>query len=184
MAACFVAMNAVYGELFDATPLETQTPELANQRAQGLSGQFIFDGHTHFLRDDTKLLGFVCMREAVVKSGWNKQIGDTPQTIDDLKYNNYFKEIYLDSDTKIALISNAPSEISDDWFLTNEMVFQTRAKVNDKAGSRRMFAHYTIVPGYPGWLEGIDRAIAESKPDSCVGISLGSIRIPLGPPDP
>ena len=173
MAASFVAMNAVYGPLFDATPLEAQTPDLANQRAKALSGQFILDGHTHFLRDDTKLLGFVKMREAVGKSGWNTEIGDKPQTIQDLKYDNYFKEIYLDSDTKVALISNAPSEIPDDWFLTNEMVFQTRAKVNQKAGSRRMLAHYTIVPGYPGWMEGIDRAIAEFKPDSWKGYTVG-----------
>ncbi|HTA67530.1 MAG TPA: hypothetical protein VK776_04605, partial [Bryobacteraceae bacterium] len=32
MAACFVAMNEVYGVLFDATPAEAQTPDLANQR--------------------------------------------------------------------------------------------------------------------------------------------------------
>jgi hypothetical protein len=114
MAASFVAMNAVYGELFDATPLEAQTPEMANQRAKALSGQFIFDGHTHFLRDDTKLTGFVKQREAVGRAGWNKQLGDKPQTIEDLKFDNYFKEIYLDSDTKVALISNAPSEIPDD----------------------------------------------------------------------
>jgi len=173
MAASFVVMNAVYGELFDATPLEAQTPELANQRAKALSNQFILDGHTHFLRDDTKLVGFARMREAVGKAGWNKEIGDKPQTVDDLKYDNYFKEIYLDSDTKIALISNAPSEIPDDWFLTNEMVFQTRTKLNGKAGSRRMLAHFTITPGYPGWLEGIDRAIAEFKPDSWKGYTVG-----------
>ena len=173
MAASFVAMNAVYGNLFDATPLEAQTPELANQRAKSLANQFILDGHTHFLRDDTKLVGFARMREAVGKAGWNRQIGDKPQTVDDLKYDNYFKEIYLDSDTKVALISNAPSEIPDDWFLTNEMVFQTRAKLNLKAGSRRMLAHYTITPNYPGWLEGIDRAIAEFKPDSWKGYTVG-----------
>jgi hypothetical protein len=173
MAASFVAMNAVYGELFDATPLEAQTPEVANQRAKALAGQFIFDGHTHFLRDDTKLTGFVKQREAVGRAGWNRQIGDKPQTIEDLKFDNYFKEIYLDSDTKVALISNAPSEIPDDWFLTNEMAFAARAKVNKRAGARRMLAHYTIVPGFPGWLEGIDRAIAQHKPDSWKGYTVG-----------
>ena len=30
MAASFVAMNEVYGLLFDATPAEAQTPDLAN----------------------------------------------------------------------------------------------------------------------------------------------------------
>ena len=173
MAASFTAMNAVYGTFFDAPLAEAQTKEIADERASRLSGQFIMDMHTHFLRDDTKLTGFVKMREAVGKAGWNKQIGDKPQTIDDLKYENYFKEIYLDSDTKVALISNAPSEIPDDWFLTNAMVFQTREKVNRKAGSRRMLAHYTITPGMPGWLEGIDQAIEQFRPDSWKGYTLG-----------
>jgi len=173
MAASFVAMNAVYGEFFDATPAEAQTPDMANQRAKALSGQFIMDTHTHFLRDDTKLTGFVKMREAVGKAGWNKQIGDRPQTIEDLKYDNYFKEIYLDSDTKIALISNAPSDVPEDWFLTNDMVFATRAKVNQRAGSKRMLAHFTITPGQKGWLDGIDHAIAEYKPDSWKGYTIG-----------
>ena len=35
-----------------------------------LSGQFIMDTHTHFLRDDTRLTNFVRMREAVGKSSW------------------------------------------------------------------------------------------------------------------
>jgi uncharacterized protein len=173
MAASFVAMNQVFGTLFDATLAEAQTPEMANQRAKALSGQFIMDTHTHFLRDDTRLTGFVEMRKAVGKAGWNRAIGDKPQTIDDLKFDNYFKEIYLDSDTKVALISNAPSDIPEDWFLTNDMVFQTRAKVNEKAGSKRMLAHFIITPGQKGWLEGIDHAIAVNKPDSWKGYTVG-----------
>jgi hypothetical protein len=55
MAASFLAMNKVYGALFDASAAEASTPELANQRADGLKGQFIMDMHTHFLRDDTRL---------------------------------------------------------------------------------------------------------------------------------
>jgi predicted TIM-barrel fold metal-dependent hydrolase len=173
MAASFVAMNEVYGALFDASPAEAATPEMAQERAAALSSQFVMDTHTHFLRDDTRLMGFVKMREAVGKAGWNKQLADKPQTIDDLKYDNYFKEIYLDSDTKVALLTNAPSEVPEDWFLTQEQVFATRAKVNAAAGTRRMLAHYTITPGQPGWLDGIDRAIAELKPDSWKGYTVG-----------
>src|SRR3984893_842435 len=173
MAASFVAMNQVYGRLFEASPAEAATPELANARAQALSGQFVMDTHTHFLRDDTRLMGFVKMREAVGKAGWNGEIGDRPQTIDDLKFANYFKEIYLDSDTKVALLTNSPSEIPEDWFIPQEQVFATREKVNQQAGSKRMLAHYTITPGQPGWMEGIDRAIAELKPDSWKGYTIG-----------
>jgi predicted TIM-barrel fold metal-dependent hydrolase len=173
MAASFVAMNEVYGALFAASRAEAATPEMAEQRAAALAGQFVMDTHTHFLRDDTRLMGFVKQREAVGKAGWNTALGAKEQTIDDLKYDNYLKEIYLDSDTKVALLTNSPSEIPEDWFLTNEMVFRTREKVNKASGSRRMLAHYTITPGWPGWLEGIDRAIAEFKPDSWKGYTVG-----------
>jgi len=173
MAASFVAMNEVYGPLFDATPAEAATLELADERAQALNGQFVMDTHTHYLRDDTKLMGFVKMREAVGKAGWNKGLSEKPQTIDDLKFDNYFKEIYLDSDTKVALLTNSPSEVPEDWFIPQEQVFATRERVNREAGSKRMLAHYTITPGWDGWLDGIDRAVAELKPDSWKGYTVG-----------
>src|SRR6516165_7503931 len=112
MAASFVAMNQVFGRYFAASEAEAATPELANQLAAANAGQFVIDGHTHFLRDDTRLTGFVAMRNAVGKTGWNKQLTDEgEQTIDNLKYGNYVKEVYLDSDTKVALLSNSPSEV-------------------------------------------------------------------------
>jgi hypothetical protein len=46
-------------------------------------------------------------REAVGKAGWNPALAGKPQTLDDLKFANYFKEIYFDSDTKVALISGS-----------------------------------------------------------------------------
>ena len=75
-------------------------------------------------------------REAVGKAGWNPALAGKPQTIDDLKFANYFKEIYFDSDTKVALISGSGSEEPRDWFLTNEMKAEARAKVNQLTGSQ------------------------------------------------
>lgn len=152
MAAAYLAMNQVYGGLFDATPAEAATPDQAAARADGLKDQFIMDMHTHFLCDDTRLLGFVAMRETVGKAGWNKELAGKPQTIADLKFDNYKKEMYLDSDTKIALISSAPSEIAADWFLTNQQMADARKRVNDEAGSKRLFTHCIFTPGRPaGW---------------------------------
>ena len=108
-----------------------------SERATALSGQFIIDGHTHFLRDDTRLTGFVKMRNAFGKLGWNKALTGE-QTLDDLKYTNYIKEVYMDSDTKVALLSNSPSDVPQDWFIPQAKVFATREKVNKAAGSRRM----------------------------------------------
>jgi uncharacterized protein len=43
MAAAFLAMNDIYGNVFQVAPAEAREPELMLARAQGLAGQFIFD---------------------------------------------------------------------------------------------------------------------------------------------
>ncbi len=173
MAAAFVAMNDVYGPVFSVGSAEAATPELANERARALAGQFIMYMHTHFLRDDTRIVGFVRQREAVGKAGWNPALAGKPQTIEDLKFANYFKEIYFDSDTKVALISGSGSEEPRDWFLTNEMKQDARTKVNRLAGSKRMFSHAIFMPGMPGWMDKVDHDIAVLKPDSFKGYTVG-----------
>jgi predicted TIM-barrel fold metal-dependent hydrolase len=173
MAAAFVAMNDTYGRLYTVSRAEAGTPEMASERAKALSDQFIMDMHTHFLRDDTRITVFVRMREAVGKAGWNPALATKPQTIEDLKFASYVKEVFLDSDTKVACISGAPSDVPEDWFLTNEMKAQARAKVNGEAGARRMLSHAIFTPGQPNWLEQVDRVISELKPDSFKGYTIG-----------
>src|ERR1700761_1018551 len=180
MAASFLAMNEVYGPLFDVSKAEAATPAMAQERANALKDQFIMDMHTHFLRDDTRIMNFVAMRTAVGKAGWNKQLADKEQTIEDLKFGNYVKEMFLDSDTKIALISSAPSDIQRDWLLTNEQMAAARDKVNNKAaggvgakvGTKRLLSHAVFTPGQPGWLDKLDAALA-LKPDSMKGYTIG-----------
>lgn len=164
MAAAFVAMNDTFGAVFDVSRAEAATPAQAQERADGLRDQFIMDMHTHFLRDDTRIQTFVRAREAVGRMGWNPALIDRPQTIEDLKWNNYF--------TKVALISSAPSDIPQDWFLTNEMAIQARDRVNREAGSRRMIAHAIFTPGQPNWLENLETSLA-ARPDSIKGYTIG-----------
>ena len=172
MATAFVAMNDTYGPLFGVSRAEAATPEQANARAKKLSGQFIMDMHTHFLRPGTRIKTFVMQRQAVGKAGWNPALASKEQTIDDLMFDNYLKEIYLDSDTKVALISGSPSEVPEDWFLTNEMKAKARADVNGLARSKRMLAHAIFTPGYDGWMDSLDKALA-LKPDSMKGYTIG-----------
>jgi uncharacterized protein len=179
MAAGFLAMNDVYGEIFDATRAEAATPAMAQERAESLKDQPVLDMHTHFLRKDTRNTNFLEMRKAVERLGWNKELQGN-QTIEDLKFANYIKEIFLDSDTKIALISSAPSDISHDWLLTNQQMAAARQKVNNKAtsgvgsqiGTKRLLAHAIFTPGQPGWLDNLDAALA-LKPDSMKGYTIG-----------
>jgi predicted TIM-barrel fold metal-dependent hydrolase len=119
------------------------------------------------------LEGFVRAREAVGKAGWNPALVGKAQTLEDLKYANWFKEIFLDSDTDVALISGSPSEEKRDWFLTNEMKRDARAKVNDAAGSRRCLSHMIFAPGYDGWMDEVERCLEQDKPDSAKGYTVG-----------
>src|SRR5262249_57641209 len=82
MAAAFLAMNEVHGPLFDVTRAEAQTPDAAKERAKSLKNQFVMDCHTHFLRDDTRIMTFVRQRQAVGKAGWNPALAGKEQTIE------------------------------------------------------------------------------------------------------
>src|SRR5262249_33224907 len=65
MAAAFVAMNEVYGPLYRVTAAEAADRQMAAERAKSLQDQFVMDCHTHFLRDDTRITGFVLQRPAI-----------------------------------------------------------------------------------------------------------------------
>ena len=131
------------------------------------------DMHTHFLREGTPIRAFVAQREAVGKAGWNPALVGKPQTIDDLMFPNYFKEIFLDSDTKVACISGSYSVDEKFSFLTNQMKFDAREKLNKEAGTRRMFSHAIFTPGHDGWLEKVEEENERLKPDSWKGYTIG-----------
>ena len=113
MAAAFVAMNEIYGNVFQVTPAEAREPELAQARAQGLAGQFIFDVQTHFVRDDfnhKELLGLA----EFASQHWNpKMKAEGVNSLGRYKFQNYVKEIFYDSDTNLALLSGAPFDDPD-----------------------------------------------------------------------
>lgn len=134
MAASYFVMNQVYGPLFDVTEAEAATPGLAESRADDLKGQMVFDAHTHFMRDDPSPIlrdpdrvgGFMWQRVQAGKFGFNKDLAGREATIKDLQFENFLKEIFLDSDTKVALLTNAPSDSPADWLLPQDEVFKAR----------------------------------------------------------
>jgi predicted TIM-barrel fold metal-dependent hydrolase len=179
MAAAFVAMNEVYGNIFEVDKAEAAIPEIAAERAKKLSHQFIFDDHTHFVRADapvdSPLRRFINLRNNAAKAGLNPELAKEPQTFEHLQFNNYVKELFLDSDTKVVMLSGAPSEVPEAWFLTNRMKFEAREKVNKMAGAKRQMFQAVFTPGQPGWQEEMDRAIAELHPDSWKGYTIGDV---------
>jgi hypothetical protein len=177
MAAAFVAMNEVHAKtgapIYEVLKNEASDLDVAQARADSLKNQFVMDMHTHFLRDDTLNKNFIAQREAVGKRGWNPALKEKPQTIEDLKFPNYFKEVFLDSDTKVACISGSYSVDPKYSFLTNDMKRDAREKVNKEAGTRRMFSHAIFTPKWDGWLDKAEEEMERLRPDSWKGYTIG-----------
>jgi predicted TIM-barrel fold metal-dependent hydrolase len=171
MSAAFVAMNTVFGPLFNATRAEAATPGAAEARARGLAGQFIFDCQTHFVRDDYGQVAITGLSQ-FAKQFWNPAL-QNEKSVDRMKFANYVKEIYVDSDTKVALLSGSPVDDEFNLFLTNDQIAAARTSVNTVARSRRMLAHSIIQPMKDGWLDEVDRCIEVIKPDSWKGYTIG-----------
>lgn len=177
MAAAFLAMNAVHGPWFEVAAAEAEDSDASAARATALADQFIFDDHTHFLRadagPDSPLRRFVNIREAFARSGKNPDLEVGSQTYDDLMYETYVKEVFFDSDTKVAVLSGAPADNPAYWFLTNAMKAEARRRVNALAGAPRQMYQAVFMPGAPGWLDELDRTIEELRPDSWKGYTIG-----------
>ncbi len=170
MAAAFVAMNDVFGPIYNVASAETSEPGAAADRASRLSKQFIFDCQTHFVRDDYKK--DISGLRKFAKAHWNPGIEDNI-TLDRLKFSNYVKEIFVDSDTKVVILSGSPVDDEENRFLTNEQIASARRSVNTVAGSRRMLAHGIFQPREPDFLDVVDYTLAELKPDSWKGYTIG-----------
>ncbi len=171
MSAAFLAFNEVFGPVFTATRAEAATPGVADARAAALKKQFIVDCQTHFVRDDytQQLLTFSA---DFAKKHWNPDIPGS-DGLTRYKFQNYVKEVFLDSDTKVAMISGTPTDEYEYLFLTNDQIASARDVVNKVAGSRRCLGHGIVTPGTPGWFEEITRVMEQLKPDSIKGYTIG-----------
>jgi predicted TIM-barrel fold metal-dependent hydrolase len=179
LATAFVAMNDVYGPLFSVDRAEAAQPDVAASRAGGLSKQFVFDDQLHFVRDDYKWGGIADLAKYAA-AHWNPPMRNDPVGlgVDRYKFDNFLKEIYFDSDTRVGLLSGAPFDNPDNWFLTNDQIRQAADTVNTLAGRQRLLFHSLFTPKQPGWLDEVDRCIASVRPTSWKGYTIGD---PLSP---
>jgi uncharacterized protein len=182
MAAGFLASNAVFGPVWMVSEAEAADPERAAERASELSKQFIFDDQTHMVRDDFDKEGLLGLGKYAAEH-WNPAMvdpkqGGVPMTLARYKMQNYLKEIFLDSDTKVALLTGAPFDDPSWWLMSNDQIAAVRDSVNRIAGTRRMYGHFVFTPRYPNWMEEVERGIAELAPDGWKGYTVGD---PLSP---
>jgi uncharacterized protein len=176
MAAAFLAMNEVFGPLFEVSRAEAAAPGVAVERAAAMAGQFIVDVQTHFVRDDFKQEGLLDLAK-YARQHWNPAlVGEN--SLARFKFENYLKEVFVDSDTKVALLSGAPFDDPTWDLLNNDQIAAARSAINRIAGSRRLLAHSVFTPKKAGWLDEVDRCIAQIKPDSWKGYTIGDPLFP------
>jgi len=157
MAAAFLAMNSVFGRFFDILEIELFEP-MAFAEQQG-APFFIFDVQTHYVSAaydpmDTEsrrkgavtrdaLLG---LRRRARESGLNPQLTSDRGTLDDLSWQNFVKEVFLDSETSIGLISTPPGPYPQEAVVPPKEMAHIRDEINRLAGSQRMLAHGIATP--------------------------------------
>jgi len=172
MANAFAALNEVFEPHFDVGAGETEDANEAEEVRKALADQFVFDDQVHFLRDDADPQAFEPLTGLIELSA---EILGLPHAgsfeIEQIKFAHFIKAIYLDSDTKVALLSGAPSEGVP--MLTNDQMAAARTAVNSVVGERRLLTHAVLGPGQDGWLDEVDRVHEELKPDGWKGYTVG-----------
>jgi predicted TIM-barrel fold metal-dependent hydrolase len=155
MAASLLAMNAVFGRFFDVLPAEAADPVMF--RARTGDGVFVFDLQLHYVgsgydphdeeegrRGAVSKRGLLGLRRSSRRL--NPKLAADRGTLADLSWENFVKEVFLDSDTAIGLISTPPGPYPQEAVVPPKEMTHIRDEINRITQSRRMLAHGLITP--------------------------------------
>lgn len=155
MATSLLAMNAVFGRFFDVLPVEAADPAALRER----TGEpfFIFDVQVHYVGTGYDPDNVEAGRKgAVTKQGllglrqraqrMNPQLAADRGTVADLSWETFVKEVFLDSETAIGLISTPPGPYPQEAVVPPKEMTHIRDEINRVTQSRRMLAHGLVTP--------------------------------------
>jgi predicted TIM-barrel fold metal-dependent hydrolase len=166
LAAALLAMNRVFGPFFDVEPAEALEPAAFAERQP--AGQFVFDIQTHHVAAPRHFPGLLGLRRMARR--WNPDLERDRGTMEDLYLENFIKEVFLDSDTTVALISGIPSATEATNILPPGKMVETREVLNRLAASQRLLSHGLIAPNKgPADLEEMRRQAQELRVDAWKG---------------
>jgi uncharacterized protein len=155
MVTSFLAMNAVFGRFFNVSEAEA-----ADQAAVGeLKGSalFIFDVQLHYVGAGYDPTNAEAERKGAVAKGnllrlrnraqqMNPKLASDSGTLADLSWQNFIKEVFLDSETAIGLISTPPGPYPQEAVVPPKEMAHIRDEINRITQSRRMLAHGLVTP--------------------------------------
>ena len=212
MAAAFLAMNEVFGYMFNVDPIELLEPAAYAQSAAP-GDLFVFDDQLHLVRGTRQ--GAPANRaiaqgpssaprfdsnpfnpEGLPDEHGEAWVSGTPAlaglpiTGETAHLVQFIKDVYLDSQVTVGLLSNVTaftvnpegeeprpvrsvSEALRAELLTAAQTAAARNFVNQISGSTRMLAHGLLYGG-KGNLEYIQEQIDEHQPDSFKGYNISN----------
>ncbi|MBI1913330.1 MAG: amidohydrolase family protein [Planctomycetes bacterium] len=167
MAAALLALNQVFGDVYEVSAEEVADQEAFKEKWP--KEQFIFDVQTHHVDvsrkwyDDTpdgrRAVRFFQMLRPFS--------GSLAKSLELLNRAHYVKEVFGDSDTVMAIISGVPSREWDKNPLPPDQMVATRKYVNDLAGSQRVLSHGLLRPNLgKKEREEMERQVKELKIDA------------------
>ena len=210
MAASFLAMNEIYGPYFDIDPLSMLVPEAYAQSGPPRD-LFVFDDQLHMVRGSrfdaaAPLRALAQGPSSTFSKGnplngrnqpdergdtwgvWNRALVGLPNSPENFLITQFIKDVYLDSQVTVGLLSNVPAGVVDPpgavtprniaeaqkgEILTAAQTAAARDFVNKVSGSQRMLAHALLYVG-KGNLDYIRQQAEELKPDSWKGYNIGT----------
>jgi predicted TIM-barrel fold metal-dependent hydrolase len=211
MAAALLAMNEVFGRFFAVDPIEMFEPA-AYAQSGAPRNMFVFDDQLHIVRGSAGNRGGGLRGLAQGPSSglprnpnnprnlpdengnvwgvWNPALVGLPNTSANAQIVQFIKDVYLDSQITIGLLSNVTaSVISVDGeqprpprnvrealsgeMLTAAQTAAARNFINEISGSTRMLAHGLLYVG-KGNLDYILEQIAQNRPDSWKGYNISN----------
>src|SRR5215468_7110463 len=155
MAASFLAMNAVFGRFFNVA--EVEAAETAAAREGAGVPFFIFDVQLHYVVAGYDPTDAEADRKGAITKGMllglrkrsqrmNPKLASDSGTLADLSWQNFVKEVFLDSDTAIVLISTPPGPYPQEAVVPPKEMTHIRDEINRITQSQRMFAHGLVTP--------------------------------------
>ncbi len=211
MAASFLAMNEVFGPFFNVDPLEMLIPS-AYAAAAPPRSLFVFDDQLHMVRGSRASLamGLRALAQGPTSGMpanpfnrdshqdergepwgvWNPALVGLPMNPENFLITQFIKDVYLDSQVTIGLLSNVPASVVDSpgegyrppknvrearsgEILTAKQTAAARDFVNEVSGSTRMLAHGMLYVG-KGNLDYIHEQMEENHPDSWKGYNIAN----------
>jgi uncharacterized protein len=222
IAASFIAMNEAYGaEFFKVSKDEVFEPQ-AHAKNAPPSDLFVLDDQLHTIRSSQKGPGNTLrsIAEGIpsslnrlnlpdelggVNTPWNPALVGLPNDNINFQLVQFMKDVYLDAQTTIGILSNNTSAAIPDVgtsrpprnvqeseageFLSATQTMSVRDWVNDIAGSTRMLGHGQLFPGLgnqhdPVYEDYHRWQIENLKPDSWKGYTSANSTKHLTPDAP